>query len=45
MRRKKGFWNAIKIFEPQRHGILTGDVKTFKDLAEKIIDEREKNRA
>ena len=44
-RRKKGFWNAINIFDPERHEILTGEVKTFRDLIEKIIDEREKNRA
>ena len=44
-RRKKGFWNAINIFDPERHEILTGDVKTFRDLIEKIIDERDKNRA
>ncbi len=45
IRRKKGFWNTINIFDPERHEILTGDVKTFRDLVEKIIDEREKNRA
>jgi len=44
-RRKKGFWNAINIFDPERHEILTGEVKTFRDLVEKIIDDREKNRA
>lgn len=42
-RRKKGFWNAINIFGPDRHKILTGEVKTFRDLVEKIIDDREKN--
>lgn len=45
IRRKKGFWNAINIFDPERHEILTGDVKTFRDLVDKIIDEREKNMA
>ena len=44
-RRKKGFWNEINIFDPERHEILTGEVKTFRDLVEEIIDEREKNRA
>ena len=44
-RRKKGFWNKINIFDLERHEILTGEVKTFRDLVEKIIDEREKNRA
>lgn len=42
--RKKGFWNIINIFAPERHEILTGEVKTFRDLVEKIIDEREKNK-
>jgi hypothetical protein len=45
IRRKKGFWNAINIFDPERHEILTGDLKTFRDLVDKIIDEREKNKA
>jgi hypothetical protein len=45
IRRKKGFWNTINIFDPQRHEILTRGVKTFRDLVEKIIDEREKNKA
>ena len=44
-RGKKGFWNTINIFDPQRHEILTGDVKTFRDLVEKIIEERDRNRA
>lgn len=45
IRRKKGFWNAINIFDPERDKVLTGEIETFKDLVEKIIDEREKNRA
>lgn len=44
-RRKKGFWNAINLFDPERHEFLTGEVKTFRDLVEEIIDERDKNRA
>ena len=44
-RRKKGFWHTINIFDTERHEILTGELKTFRDLVEKIIDEREKNRA
>lgn len=44
-KRKEGFWNTINIFDPERHSLLTGDVKTFRDLVEKIFDEREKNRA
>jgi len=43
VRRKSGFWNTINIFDPERHEILTGEVKTFRDLVGKIIDEREKN--
>lgn len=42
-RRKDGFWSAINIFDPDRFEILTGEVKTFRDLVEKIIDEKEKN--
>jgi len=41
--RKEGFWNTINIFDPERLRLLTGEVKTFRDLVEKIIDEREKN--
>lgn len=44
-RRKKGIWNTINIFAPERDEILTEDVKTFRDLVERIIDEREKNKA
>ena len=44
-RRKKGFWNAINIIDPERHEILTGEVKTFRDVVEKIIADRDKNRA
>ena len=44
-RRKTGFWNTINIFAAERHEILTGEVKTFRDLVERIIDEREKNKA
>lgn len=39
-RKKKGFWNAINIFDPDRYEILTGEVKTFRDLTERIIEER-----
>jgi hypothetical protein len=44
-RRKNGFWNTINIFDPERHEILTRELKTFRDLVERIIEEREKNRA
>jgi len=42
-RKKKGFWNAINIFDPDRYETLTGDIKTFRDLTEKIIEEKNKN--
>jgi len=42
-RKKKGFWNTVNIFDPDRYETLTGDIKTFRDLAEKIIDEKNKN--
>jgi hypothetical protein len=42
-RKKKGFWNAINIFDPVRYETLTGDIKTFRDLTEKIIEEKNKN--
>jgi hypothetical protein len=42
-RKKKGFWNAINIFDPDRFETLTGDIKTFRDLTEKIIEEKNKN--
>ena len=41
-RKKNGFWNAINIFDPVRYEILTGDIKTFRDLTEKIIEEKVK---
>lgn len=37
IRRKKGFWNTINIFDPQREQILTGEINNFRDLVEKII--------
>lgn len=39
-RKKKDFWNAINIFDLNRYEILTGDIKTFRDLTEKIIEEK-----
>jgi len=39
-RKKKGFWNAINIFDPDRYETITGDVITFRDLTEKIIEEK-----
>ena len=36
-RKKKGFWNTINIFDADRHEILTGEVKTFRDLIEQIV--------
>ena len=41
-RKKKGFWNAINIFDPDRYETLTGEIKTFRDLTEKIIEEKAK---
>ena len=38
VRKKQGFWNAINIFDPDRYDYLTGDVLTFRDLVEKIIE-------
>ena len=42
-RKKRGFWNAINIFDSDRYETLTGEVKTFRDLTEKIIEEKNKN--
>ncbi|AEV33462.1 hypothetical protein Oweho_2492 [Owenweeksia hongkongensis DSM 17368] len=42
-RKKRGFWNAINIFDSNRYETLTGDIKTFRDLTEKIIEEKNKN--
>ena len=39
-RKKSGFWNAINIFDTDRYEILTGEVITFRDLTEKIIEEK-----
>ena len=43
--RKKGFWNSIKIFESQKPELLIAELKTFRDLVEKIIEEKKKNKA
>ena len=40
--KKKGFWNAINLLDKDRFETLTGDIKTFRDLIEKIVEEREK---
>lgn len=39
-RKKTGFWNAINIFDSDRYETLTGDLRTFRDLTEKIIEEK-----
>jgi len=39
-RKKKGFWNTINIFDPDRYETFTGEIKTFRDLTEKIIEEK-----
>ncbi|WP_185154584.1 Imm51 family immunity protein [Flavilitoribacter nigricans] len=36
-RRKKGFWHAINIFDPDRYELSTGDVVTFRDLVGKMV--------
>lgn len=41
--RTKGFWKLISIFEPEKPELLIGEVKTFRDLVEKIIEEKNKN--
>lgn len=41
-RKKKGFWNTINIFDADRFEILTGEVKTFRELIEQIVDENRK---
>jgi len=38
IRKKKGFFNYINIFDKNRYTFLTGDVKTFNDLTKKIIE-------
>ena len=43
--RTKGFWNSINIFKPERQELLIREVKTFRDLVEKIIEEKNKNKA
>ncbi len=37
-RKKKGFLNYINIFDKDRYTLLTGDIKTFRDLTLKIIE-------
>jgi hypothetical protein len=41
-RKKSGFWNAINIFDPDRYETLSGEIITFRDLTEKIIEEKMK---
>lgn len=36
-RKRKGFWSAINIFDPDRYELLTGDIVTFRDLIEKMM--------
>lgn len=42
-RKKKGFWNAINIFDPDRYELLTGDIVTFRDLVGKMIEKKNDN--
>lgn len=41
----KGFWKAVNIFAFNKYEISTGEIKTFRDLVEKIIEEKDKNKA
>lgn len=36
-RKKKVFWGTVNIFDTDRFEILTGEVKTFRDLIEQIV--------
>lgn len=42
--KKKGFWKSIKIFEFEKQELLIGELKTFRDLVEKIIEEKKKKK-
>ena len=39
-RKKTGFWNTINIFDHERYETMTGEIKTFRDLTEKIIEDK-----
>lgn len=41
-RKKKGFWNAISIFDPNRYELLPEDIVTFRDLIEKMIEKKKR---
>ena len=41
-RSKKGFWDALNLFNPKHYEISTREIKTFRDLTERII-EKERN--
>ncbi|WP_264566033.1 hypothetical protein [Flavobacterium sp. N3904] len=43
--RKKGFWKIFNFLDWENSELLIGDIKTFRDLVEKIIIEKEKNKA
>ncbi|HXB11867.1 MAG TPA: hypothetical protein VNZ45_07780 [Bacteroidia bacterium] len=36
--KKKGFFNYINIFDPNRYTFLTGEIQTFRDLTLKIME-------
>jgi hypothetical protein len=40
-RKKSGFINYINIFDKERYTLLTGEIKTFRDLTLKIIQVNE----
>ena len=39
-KKKSGFWSTINIFDSDRYETLTGEIRTFRDLTERIIEEK-----
>ena len=37
-RKRPGFFNYINIFDKNRYTVLTGEIKTFRDLTMKMIE-------
>lgn len=44
-RKKSGFLNAINTIDSDRYETLARDIKTFRDLVEKIIEQKKINMA
>ena len=42
---QKGFWKSLNFLNFEKNELLIENVKTFRDLVEKIIIEKEKNKA